>query len=381
MLLVGDIAPGDCQVDFSSLESKVILGNLEGPICPQNEKYALKKAGPHLRNSFNVKNNQSFIFSLANNHLMDYSDYGLSETLNFLRNEGYLYAGAGHDIISARLPVFFQKGTKKIALISCCERQFGIADWNSPGCAHEGSWVISLIKELKAQVDYVVVSSHRACEMSPFPSPQTVSLYRSYVDAGCDLVHGHHSHVPQSIEWYNGGFIAYGLGNFCVPYEAWKCVPNALWSLTLDVDFRDQLSVNLLPVELKSKKGQLLVVPHSNKVTALNHISKISAPLVKAESMHALWQEVSLQLYHEYANEYLFQDSQTLFAALKNFFRACMGKSSQRDVLLAYHVLACESHLEVVQTALRILTGVEKDVRSVFWNNFFVECQIGLKAS
>ena len=61
MLFVGDIAPSDCDVDLSFFESEVILGNLEGPICPQNEKYALKKAGPHLRNSFNVKNNQSFI--------------------------------------------------------------------------------------------------------------------------------------------------------------------------------------------------------------------------------------------------------------------------------------------------------------------------------
>ena len=120
------------------------------------------------------------------------------------------------------------------------------------------------------------------------------------------------------------------------------------------------------------------VVPHSKRVSAINHISKVSTPLVKEEFLHPLWQQVALQLYYEYANEFLFQEVSAPFAALKEFIRVCIGRPKQRDVLLAYHILACESHLEVVQTALRVLSGVERDVRTDYWNDFLAKCQIEL---
>jgi poly-gamma-glutamate synthesis protein (capsule biosynthesis protein) len=62
-----------------------------------------------------------------------------------------------------------------------------------------------------------IVMIHGGFEWHTEPSRAQVALYRSFVDAGADLVLGHHSHVVQGLEAYNGGLIAYSLGNFVFP--------------------------------------------------------------------------------------------------------------------------------------------------------------------
>ena len=93
----------------------------------------------------------------------------------------------------------------KIAVLCCCERQFGIAHDNIAGCAEMGVWLYGAIREIKQtkSADYIIVSCHAASEFSPWVSPKLRSFYHSLVEAGADCIHGHHSHVPQGYEVYN----------------------------------------------------------------------------------------------------------------------------------------------------------------------------------
>jgi len=71
-------------------------------------------------------------------------------------------------------------------------------------------------------VDYVILSLHWGTELSEYPSPEQVALAHSLIDAGVDVILGHHPHVLQGIERYNSGLIFYSLGNFIFDNKAGK---------------------------------------------------------------------------------------------------------------------------------------------------------------
>src|SRR3989344_2767441 len=70
------------------------------------------------------------------------------------------------------------------------------------------------VAQAKEQSDIVIVSFHFGEEYQIESNQHQKNSARSAVDAGASLVIGHHPHVVQEIESYNGGYIAYSLGNF-----------------------------------------------------------------------------------------------------------------------------------------------------------------------
>ncbi len=73
--------------------------------------------------------------------------------------------------------------------------------------------LIAEAKEEGAQL--ILANLHFGIELDKLPSKQQIELAHHAVDCGADVVLGHHPHVLQSMEYYNGAYIAYSLGNFC----------------------------------------------------------------------------------------------------------------------------------------------------------------------
>ena len=71
----------------------------------------------------------------------------------------------------------------------------------------------------KAAVDFVVVSIHDGLEYVDYPSRELMTWFRGVADAGANLVLGHHPHVVQGVEIYNGALLCYSLGNFVSDYS------------------------------------------------------------------------------------------------------------------------------------------------------------------
>jgi poly-gamma-glutamate synthesis protein (capsule biosynthesis protein) len=83
---------------------------------------------------------------------------------------------------------------------------------------HEGSISVmdNDIKDLRDKgAKLVVVSFHGGVERDYYPTETQKKVARAAIDKGADLVLGHHPHVMQGIELYNGKYIVYSLGNFC----------------------------------------------------------------------------------------------------------------------------------------------------------------------
>jgi len=382
MILAGDWAPGNKKVSLAH-NATVVLANLEGPILPTDQTMKpAHKAGPCIFSTHLPTEDVCFIFSLANNHTMDYGTLGLETTMNLLSQRHFKSCGAGNSIAEARRPLIVEDSGVRVGILACCEAQFGVARQRQAGTAEFGPWVYRAIDDLRQKVDVVVVSVHAAVEDSPWPSPYIQELYRSYIDAGATVVHGHHAHVPQGYEEYDRGVIFYGMGNFAVDPHKWQDSPNGLWSLGAQIDFSSNpLSWQPLTFEIRNEVGtDSILIEGSTSEEQANHkdyLEKCNLPLADSNILAVLWQEVVLRVYYHYGEEYMRfsnvpingrrKQAKQGLSILKN---ALLNRSvstlrpSQNDYMLWYHMLACQSHHQMLVTALGMLSGEIKDLRT-----------------
>lgn len=157
------------------------------------------------------------IVSLANNHSLDCGRAGLTETMDCLGKLGIAYCGAGDTLAESKKPVVVQiKGLRIAFLARNTLMPEGI--WlrsDVPGEAElDESTICREIADARKLADAVIVSLHWGVEYSQHPRDSQTVIARKMIDAGADLVLGHHPHTVQPIEEYHGGVIAYSLGNF-----------------------------------------------------------------------------------------------------------------------------------------------------------------------
>lgn len=161
------------------------------------------------------------IVSLANNHVFDYGETALIDTLDTLDHYEIPYVGAGRNLEEAKKIVYMEKGGMKIAFVSATqvERSYVFtkeATDSSAGVLRTFSpeAFLEVIRRAEETSDFVVVYVHWGTEgMNQFEGDQQL-LGHQYIDAGADLVIGDHPHCLQGVEYYKGVPIFYSLGNY-----------------------------------------------------------------------------------------------------------------------------------------------------------------------
>ena len=195
----------------------IVFMNLENPISDADPKAkkefsftsAPERLGWYIDAGFNT-------FSLSNNHIADANQEGIDDTLRHLaeysasKNKTLFWAGAGSTYEEAEAATWIELPDKdlKIAFFST-----GF----SRGKNVSKFWSKSLVKKIaaaKAEADLVLVSVHAGKEYKHLPQTQLKNLYREWVDAGADVVIGHHPHVIRPVEAYKGAIIIHSLGNY-----------------------------------------------------------------------------------------------------------------------------------------------------------------------
>jgi poly-gamma-glutamate synthesis protein (capsule biosynthesis protein) len=152
---------------------------------------------------------------LANNHMLDYGQKALLNTMEVFDGAGIRYVGVGKDIDDAIKPMIVEANGVKIGICAFVEQEFSCATEHSFGTAPlDPITVAGLVKNLKSVVDFVVVYAHGGNEYYPVPSPRIKKWYRFFIDSGANVVVGTHPHTIQGIEIYKGSPIIYSLGNF-----------------------------------------------------------------------------------------------------------------------------------------------------------------------
>lgn len=165
------------------------------------------------------------VVSLANNHGMDYGPEALLQALELLTAVGVQPIGAGKNRAEAHAPYITEVNGLRVGFLAYvnvpveARSGFDVKEWDasetSPGLAWgEVEIVAEGVTAVRDEVDLLIIILHSGYEYVEQPSDIQAALARAAIDAGADLVIGHHAHILQGIEYYNGGTIVYGLGNF-----------------------------------------------------------------------------------------------------------------------------------------------------------------------
>lgn len=192
-----------------------VILNLEGAFTTGTDK--IKKRGEHLRQSkltievlkkLNVKG-----VTLANNHIYDYGEEGLLDTIRVLDENGIQHTGAGKNIEEAIKPIeLIDDGTRYhfYAMSDDYEETICISSKHSSGCAP----IQYEIAERFDKAANSVLIFHTGFEYNLYPMPRNIKQNRRFIELGAAAVICMHPHVVQPITRYKDRTIAYSLGNF-----------------------------------------------------------------------------------------------------------------------------------------------------------------------
>ena len=162
------------------------------------------------------------VASLANNHGFDQGPDGLLDSISNLKRAGIVPLGAGASEEEADAPRYVEGKGWRIGLVGVGEvidPDYQVADGDEVGTAvgHDFRRALRAIREAASNADLVVVVIHWGVELDTQPREYQVLEAHRMVEAGADVIFGHHAHRLQPMEVYRGKPIFYGLGNFVWP--------------------------------------------------------------------------------------------------------------------------------------------------------------------
>ncbi len=235
LLFVGDImldrgvelkvkreGEGDFKFVFSKIadelrKADLLFGNLESVISDKGKNVGSKysfRADPAAIEALEYAGFD--IVSLAHNHALDYTSKALEDCLLRLKEKDIDYVGAGINEKEAFSPKIRKINDLNIGFLAFTD--LGPKGWrareDSAGIAWTEEAPLKVIKEAKEKADLLVVSFHSGGEYILEPEESKKDLFQNIIEAGADLVIGHHPHVVQPVEKHREGWIAYSLGNF-----------------------------------------------------------------------------------------------------------------------------------------------------------------------
>jgi len=196
---------------FFNMECPVV-DSLDG--FPINKRYSFRAEPEYIKG---LKYAGFNIASVANNHTIDYGKSGFLKTIELLNQDSIFTLGGGINQNEAFKPLLIEKNGETFAFFGMLEFLLeGITfNENKPYPAYgQIDRLCESIKNLNSDIDNIIVSFHWGKESSLIPTSRQVEYAHMVIDAGADLVLGHHPHVLQSIETYHDKLILYSLGNF-----------------------------------------------------------------------------------------------------------------------------------------------------------------------
>ncbi|VVC77179.1 Capsule biosynthesis protein CapA [Aquicella siphonis] len=264
---------GDALKIWLELQPDVRIINLETAIT-QNEDHDAHK-GIHYRmhpgNVCVLNAAKMDICVLSNNHILDWGQAGLKETLDTLKHAHIDYAGAGENIFQAMKPAVFQLDlNRRILVFSAGMLSSGIPLGWAAATHHAGVYYLPelsheiLIKtadhinQYRQSADLVIFSLHWGSNWGYDVSEAFQTFARGLIDdAKVDVIFGHSSHHPRPIEIYHGKPILYGCGDFINDYEGiggheeFRSDLTLMYFLDFDAESLQFIKITLVPMQIR----------------------------------------------------------------------------------------------------------------------------------
>jgi hypothetical protein len=341
---------------FKSSDYNIV--NLEAPVTSSQSK--INKSGPHIKSdSSSTKDLFSALkinlATLANNHILDYDEQGVMETLAFCNEHNISTVGAGKNKIDAAHTHYFETSNGKIGIINISENEWASATEQTAGA--NGMELIDdvyAIQETKKTCDYVIVIVHGGHEYYNLPSPRMQKQYRFYVDNGADLVVGHHTHCISGMEIYKKKEIYYSLGNFLFTkpseFNDWY------YGIVLQVEISKFKELRAKPIFVtQSKEDFSLSIIKGQEYDEIHKQFIEYSNIIGIETrLNQSWMDFiqkKQKQYESYWSPLSFIGNKYLRYALSKMWMSGRNTLSGRTLFL--NLLRCEAHAELSKEILK----------------------------
>lgn len=340
-IILGEIQPYTEQVDYS-------IVNLECPVC-LGDYPPIYKYGPNLRvktkNAVEALKYAGFdMVTLANNHILDYGEAGLRDTICVCHEFGIDVVGVGENIRAARQIFYKNIKHKTLAIINCCEHEFSIATETSGG-AYPINPIQQFyqIHEARKNADVVLVIVHGGHEYFQLPSLRMKETYRFFIDAGADAVVNHHQHCFSGKEIYKGKPIYYGLGNFCFDMDSRSEKVFSVWNegYMVELDFSaDNLREREIPYIQCYKSSNIEI--QKNTLAFYTKFRQLSEIIEDDERLKAAVHE-----YYDKATslfDILWEPYENRYMRKLRMMKLIPSVISKRKFISFFDYINCEAH-------------------------------------
>ncbi len=240
----------------------IISCNLEGAVTNSGAHYPLNNAydfafSPEIIGQ--LKNYGFNFFNLANNHFSDQGQRGIDETRQNLDSLGFNYFGCPDG----------QIGECSYKIIELRNGEIGLVGFSAVYAKLDQEQMKEVIMDLRNKADFIIVNMHWGNEYQHKFNQYQQELAHALIDSGANLVIGHHPHVVQGLEIYQGKPIFYSLGNFI--FDQYFSA-DTQQGLALDASLNsDKMEILLIPLE--SSQSQVSLMAETNKDNFLQKLA------------------------------------------------------------------------------------------------------------
>lgn len=360
LLFSGDFAPivpanAIASDYFSGIADRLTqcdlhITNLECPVTETDTP--ISKTGPALKARPEtialLKQANVGLACLANNHIFDYGEKGIIDTVNNCTSNNIDTIGIVNLSGNSGYTVKTIKGTR-IAFVNYCEHEFSVRGKKQIGAnGYDHINAYYTISKLKTQTDYIVVIYHGGNEYYPLPSPKLQQTFRYLADLGADAVIGHHTHVISGYELYRKKPLVYSLGNFFFPLANEPQSWHEGITCTLQID-GSTTSLTFEPV-IQCKNGfRTETAPESIKKEIAARIHELSATITKSEMLEHEWNKLVSDREKGFKKLLI---SKPLRALIK--LGLPINKAlSPKKILEFRNLLTCQSHYNLFVDSLK----------------------------
>jgi poly-gamma-glutamate synthesis protein (capsule biosynthesis protein) len=239
-------------------EADILFANLEGPIKGTGYKHQTATVfGFHTDTAAFLKEYGFDVLSIANNHALDQKADGRDTTIAALEERGIGWCGNVKNVEEESV-YYGEIDDASVAFVCFNDVTYGLYK----------DQALELIKTVRPKVDYLIVSIHWGYEYKHTPNNVLqVELGHALIDAGADFIIGHHPHVVQSFEKYNGKLIFYSLGNFVFD-QYWSRATQEELGIKIILDKNDdgmETAVELFPMKSEMSQPRLMTDEEKTK--------------------------------------------------------------------------------------------------------------------
>ncbi len=336
--------------------SDINVVNFEAPI--KSTGASIKKSGPNISQHVDAPvwlEERGFnAVSLANNHIMDFGEIGLTKTKETFKSATLMGAGCWDE--AYKIHEFTTCDNLKIGIICCTHCEFGtLTDANNKGAAYALNPEIQRLISKGNQFDALIIFNHGGVEYMDVPLPEWREMYKLWIDLGADAVIASHPHVPQGYELYKGKPICYSLGNFCFDSSKQDIPEHWYESLccTLYITSAHNVEMDIRPIIYDAENGYIKDNQDNNFYA---HLESMNSVLHDKDVYMAHVNEGVVKLLAHYKGLFsrggfvtgLFQKG-----FVKGFAEGFMGKGFW-NYRHALNNIQCESHRWAIIRALNL---------------------------